>query len=210
MIAIIGSEGSMGKRYQAILNYLGEPFIAIDKTKPSDKSVADEIKKCDRIIIATPTNTHVALLKELLPTRLPILCEKPITKDIDELIDLHAFCARSGLKYEMVYQYKELNAPAEKNRWSYYDYFRHGSDGLAWDCIQIIGLAQGPVWLKEESPVWECTINGTKQSLSDMDKAYITMMRKWLNRSLDQTMDEILHVHQKVVAYIESQNYGRN
>ena len=206
MIALIGSEGSMGQRYQAILNYLRQPYVALDKTKPQNDQIIKKALQADRIIVATPTSTHVEYLKELLPSKKPILCEKPITKDFDELVDLHAFCARHGYSYNMVMQYKELDVPLHTiGRWSYYNYFRHGNDGLIWDCMQIIGLAQGPVWVKEESPIWECTINGKSLSLSDMDSAYVRMIRKWLTNTLDQSMDEILHVHKKVATYAEGQ-----
>lgn len=204
MIALIGSEGSMGKRYQAIFRHLSLAYMALDKTKDKEQEIERAVKAADRILIATPTESHVELLLKYLPLKKPILCEKPITKSLDALIDLHALCARSGFQYQMVMQYKELQLPLKTpDRWSYYNYFRHGNDGLAWDCIQIIGLAQGPVWLKEESPVWECTINGKALSLAEMDHAYVEMIRRWVTNSLDQSMDEILHIHKKVHSWKE-------
>lgn len=203
MIALIGSEGSMGKRYQAILNHFKQEYLPLDKSKPEADSIIKKASKCERIIIATPTETHVGYLKDLLPLKKPILCEKPITKNLDELIDLHAECQRKGWSYQMVMQYKELTISKEPQRWSYYNYFKHGSDGIVWDCIQIVGLAEGPVWLKEDSPFWECTINGRQLSIADMDMAYVSMVKRWLMNSLDQTMDEIIHVHKKVVEFQE-------
>lgn len=203
MIALIGSEGSMGTRYKAILNYLQEPFTSLD-TKlemPKDK-IIERAKACEKIIIATPTHTHLEYLRELLPTKKSILCEKPITKSLDQLNELHTFCARSGLKYSMVMQYKELSGlTSEPGRASSYNYFRSGDDGLAWDCIQIIALARGPISLRNDSPTWECVINGKTQNIRDMDYAYIAMTKKWLEGSLDQSLDEILKAHQKVLEF---------
>ena len=205
MIALIGSEGSMGKRYQAVLAYLKIPFVALDKTKDKEKDIDKAAKDSDKILLATPTDTHVELLRKYLPLKKPILCEKPVTKDLEALIDLHAECARNGWSYQMVMQYKEIEELPLKTpgRWSYYNYYRHGNDGLTWDCMQIVGLAQGPVWLKEESPIWECTINGKSLNISEMDKAYVSMIRKWSAGSLEQSMDEILHIHKKVHAFKE-------
>ncbi len=202
MIALIGSGGSMGKRYQAILNHLKEPFLALDAADLTQDEIIKKASKCDRILLASPTPTHLEYLKALLPSKAKILCEKPVCTDLDQLIALHAECDKKHHSYNMVMQYKRLDVPLKTpNRWSYYNYFRHGNDGLAWDCLQTIALAQGPVWLKEDSPVWECTINGRRLSIAEMDQAYIAEIRLWLMDALDQSMDEILQAHKKVVIW---------
>lgn len=201
MIAIIGANGSMGKRYQAILKYLYQPFKALDRADMLSDEIIEAASECDRIIICSPTHTHIQYLNALLPTKKPILCEKPVTKDTDELEDLHAMCARHGYSYHMVYQYKELLTESRGD--SRYNYFRHGQDGLLWDCIQIVGLARGRILLNDQSPIWECQVNGQSLSLADMDKAYVTMVQRWIAGSLDQSMDEILKVHKKVAELSE-------
>lgn len=203
MIAIIGSEGAMGKRYQALLSHMKKEFLPLDKSKPEPDRIIERAKTCDRIIICSPTESHVGYLKELLPLKKPILCETPITKNLDELFDLHAECRRRGWQYQMVMQYKELEISREPYRLSHYHDFRCGPDGLAWDCLQIIGLARGEISLKKTSPVWECSINGRALNIRDMDQAYVTMVHKWLMNELDQTMDEVLDMHTKVTEYLE-------
>jgi hypothetical protein len=206
MIALIGSEGSMGLRYQAILKHLKQPHFCFDKIKqPDEKKMLQDISQCDRVIIATPTHTHADYLRALLPMRKPILCEKPITKDLDEITELHSWCAENNYSYNMVMQYKELDITTEPERVSGYNYFRHGSDGLAWDCIQIIGLAKGPVVLGEDMPIWMCSVNGRYLNIKDMDQAYVHHVQKWLNGTLNQSMDEILNMHTKVHEYLEKQ-----
>ena len=201
MIALIGSEGSMGKRYQAILRHLQFPFLVYDTCFMSLDNILAQAKRCDRIIIATPTDTHVRYLRELLPSGKPILCEKPITKNLDEIEALHEWCNENGYTYNMVMQYKEYGLNLSSGRLSEYNYFRHGNDGLVWDCMQIIALARGPIILGEDSPEWRCVLNGRKLSIEFMDKAYVYMIAKWMRGGLDQPMAEILEIHRKVAHY---------
>lgn len=206
MIALIGSEGSMGKRYQAILKHLKQPFMCFDRSLgQEEKQILEGAANCGRIIIATPTNTHTDLLYELLPLKKPILCEKPITKDLEEMEELHNWCAENKYQYNMVCQYKELDITTEPNRVSGYNYFRHGSDGLEWDCIQIIGLARGPVVLGEDMPIWMCEINGRYLNIKDMDQAYVAHIKKWIDGALEQPMDEILDMHRRVHEHLRKQ-----
>lgn len=198
MIALIGANGSMGKRYQAIFNYLKLDFMPMDQDL-SPEAIIERAAACDRILIASPTHTHVSFLRELLPTKKPILCEKPVTKDLEELREIHAFCKRAGLTYNMVMQYAQLQYGYSGP--SSYNYFRHGNDGLAWDCIQILALANGPVELKDDSPIWRCRINGIQLDIASMDMAYISMIQKWLIGDLCQTLDEILAAHERVIKY---------
>ncbi len=207
MIALIGSEGSMGKRYQAILKYLDQPYLALDRLHYTTDEILEKASSCSHILIASPTSSHFFYLRNLIASKSDILCEKPITKDLMQLEELHAFCHRIGASYKMVMQYKELINPYADGNWTEYNYFRHGNDGLAWDCLQPIALAKSAVAIREDSPVWACTINGQQLSLSDMDKAYIEMITKWLEGRMDQSMDEILNAHLKVANYIEAARF---
>jgi hypothetical protein len=91
---------------------------------------------------------------------------------------------------------------------SHYNYFRHGNDGILWDCMQIIGLANGPVEIKEDSPIWDCVINGNRLNLSDMDGAYVSFIRSWLNGNLRQNFIEVVEIHRKVLRMHDA-NYWR-
>lgn len=198
----------MGKRYQAILKHLGRDFQSFDLAiHGSMTHLKERAKNCARIIIASPTPTHVQYLRELLPLGRPILCEKPVTKNLEEIEELHAECSKNGWRYNMVMQYRELDISREPRRASVYNYFRHGNDGLTWDCMQIIALAEGPVVLREDSPYWDCAINGRCLSIAQMDSAYILHIQKWLTDSLDQSMDDILTAHRKVKIYEEKNEF---
>ncbi len=192
MTLIIGAKGSMGRRYQAILKYLEKPFTCADV----DDDWFLKSRLCDSIILATPTDTHYNFLKNLIHFKQPILCEKPITKDLREL-DLIKHEYRD-LPLQMVMQYKELDAGDEGP--SFYDYYNHGKDGLYWDALQIIGLARGGVEILEESPIWRCQLNGEQLSLNHMDYAYISMIRNWFKNPYGDLI-EIKAIHQKVYDY---------
>lgn len=197
MITIFGSEGSMGKRYKAILKYLGRKFECVD---PSIDKVncahltSDLVKYSDGIIVATPTDTHARVLTNLVGygCQVPVLCEKPVSKDPYELVEI----INLGLNITTMMQYKFLDSPSSNGE-TYYNYFRHGNDGLAWDCFQIIALARGKITIKEDSPIWKCELNGKHLSLADMDGAYLSFVENWL-KNPGQNIEEIINHHKKV------------
>jgi hypothetical protein len=86
----------------------------------------------------------------------------------------------------MLNQYRHVLANAQQTRASntYYNYYKHGGDGLIFDCINIYGnmkdFETSNVELKEESPVWGCCIDGKILDLADMDQAYVTEIFDWV------------------------------
>lgn len=197
MITIVGANGSMGRRYQAIFNYLNIPFQALDALHTLGM-VTQAVERSDGVVIATPTATHADFIRALAPLKKPILCEKPVVKDIAELKLLFEVLKDAGTPFRMMYQYSML-ARTDRIGPSVYNYFRHGSDGLVWDCLQIIGLARGACHLREDSPVWSCKINGLRVEISHMDAAYIAYIQRWL-RIPSQDPGEIIAIHEKTHA----------
>lgn len=196
-IVLIGSEGSMGKRYQAIFRYLGIKFQSFD-AHHGLRLVTQAVSKAEGVVIASPTATHAQYIRALAPLRKPILCEKPVMKDLAELRECLAQLRDAGTPFRMMLQYSMLVQPNRIGR-SFYNYFRHGSDGLIWDCLQVIALARGPCALKEESPVWSCMINGQRLNIAHMDAAYIAYIQKWL-RDPSQDLEGIYAIHERVRA----------
>lgn len=197
-VLIVGSDGSMGKRYQAILTYLGVKTTLADKRHTRDE-VSHMANQSSGIIIASPTETHVDIVRQLLVFQKPILCEKPVTKNIFELKTLQKEIAFQRTPFRMVMQYEMLTETNRIGR-SYYNYFKHGNDGLAWDCMQIIGLARGHVQIEERSPVWSCMINGKTIHLEHMDAAYIGYVQKWIKEP-NQDPEKILDIHEKTASF---------
>lgn len=188
-VLIIGANGSMGKRYQAILKHLGKRFVCIDKDDEFPNIIYDGY------IVASPTPTHAGYLYRLSKLKKPVLCEKPISTNIQEVEDiLHTF-EDSGTPLKMMTQY---DAYPDKggNGLSYYNYFRHGADGLVWDCMQIIGLARGEISLHEDSPVWVCQVNGQKLNINVMDTAYVYFVERWFHEP-KSSLQRIRDIHIK-------------
>ncbi len=105
----------------------------------------------------------------------------------------------------MTYQYS-LIASKDTIGKSFYNYFRHGNDGLAWDCLQIIGLARGAISLEECSPVWSCVINGRRVPLAAMDAAYIGYVQSWF-KNPHQDMGLLQAIHEKTDAYEKEMSF---
>lgn len=177
-VLIVGAQGNMGKRYQAIFNYLRvNTFLADIKTPHSHlKRMAEN---ANAILVATPTQTHCRLVKSLVPFQKPILCEKPLSTDISEAIKTLRYIERKKANFSMVLQYAMFDDPDTEGE-TYYNYFKHGGDGLVWDCFQIIGLARTRVHIYEDSPIWKCQLNGNQLNLQYMDRAYVEFIEQWL------------------------------
>jgi hypothetical protein len=193
-VLVVGALGNMGKRYCSILSYLNIPFVEVDiGTKRFDPS-------CTHIILATPTSTHLDLIDQYSLMDSPILCEKPIITDINEFERLESILELNENVF-MVNQYAYDNfSGAETVGKTVYNYYKHGSDGKYWDCIQAIYLANGEVEISESSPVWRCIINGTGLSLSNMDYNYIKMIQDFLGKQENLWGKEaILKAHRKVI-----------
>lgn len=204
-ILIVGSEGSMGRRYQAILRYLGKTIECVDKDH-NRHYIKGRATAADGIVIATPTDTHADYLRLLAECGKPILCEKPVVKDLKELEEIQSLLSRHNTPFRMMFQYKMLASRTSIGR-SHYDYFRHGSDGLLWDCMQILALARGEVRLGESSPVWRCMINGKALRQDHMDAAYIAYVQEWFKEP-NQNPAEIFQAHERAAKSKDYQVYG--
>ncbi len=193
-VFISGVNGNMGRRYRAICYHLGYQVIGADKEVSFiDQSYYISSKSIDRIIIATPTSTHLDAINIFGSTvGRPMLCEKPISQT--GIVDGHN-------PLTMINQYKYL---VDKDRIgdTYYDYWNTGGDGLYWDCINIIGMAKGKVRIGNDSPIWTCGINGQKLSIADMDKAYIAMVKDWVENP-EPNHKYMEHAHTRVIELID-------
>lgn len=198
-ILIVGANGSMGQRYQAILSRLDISCAPLDLIH-TDADYQYQAAKSDGIIIATPTHTHCDLINKFVPYKIPILCEKPMSKNMAELNETLDYVKSEKANLTMTLQYDVLDDKQGAGL-SYYDYFRHGSDGLIWDCIQVIGLARGNVYLSEESPIWRCHLNGRQLQFSDMDVAYVKFIKDWLREPGEDT-SRIIDIHAKTHEYV--------
>ena len=106
MILLVGANGSMGKRYQAILKSLGERFFPFDLDTidiPPDSCFK-------AVIIASPTDMHSYHIKKFGHLG-PVLCEKPVCKSLTELEDTLHYIRENNINFTMMNQYKLLDDP---------------------------------------------------------------------------------------------------
>jgi len=198
----------MGRRYQAILTKLGVPYLCKDReTKETDLiSLLEDDKDIDHVILTTPTDTHYNLLKLLKNwPDLRILCEKPISKNLNELIEIGEW----KLDITMMYQYKYVETEENPDaRGCHYVYYNHGSDGLVWDNIQLVGLAEDYLYLRENSPVWDMNINGKKVKRESVDNAYVKFVDAWLCEEEVQEIDALVDLHIKAARLQQKVTYN--
>jgi hypothetical protein len=206
---IVGNQGNMGRRYTAILKHLGHEVYGHDTAVKSfeekeDVVNPDFVKSCNGIIISTPTESHIEHLKKYLLFKLPVLCEKPFTRDINELYKFEDKMKEYLPQISMVNQYQYLVMLKSQGK-TFYDYYNSGKDGKYWDCINIIGLAKGEIAIEAKSPVWTCMINGKKLNLKNLDQAYIDMISDWISHESINDWDYIIRSHEKTnQLYLES------
>lgn len=204
MILVLGHKGNMGQRYTTILDHLQQEWMGLDVANgPLEKgTISEAMERCDGCIVATPTDAHVSNLLALVDSHKPVLCEKPICKDLDTLELVLRLYNERKTPLTMVLQYEELLNKFSKGI-SYYNYFRTGKDGLYWDCVQIIGLANDEVEVKNTSPIWKCQINGQWLSIQDMDRAYINNVQRFLSGEY-MNLKRIYEIHERVTKYAEA------
>ncbi len=209
LVYIVGNQGNMARRYSAILDYLEIPFCGHDKAEynPANngKNAFLPTAKCaTHFIICTPTERHLKDIGLALHYEKPILCEKPLTTNALELQAFERDCGEDIALVSMVNQYRFLGRQESEGA-TYYDYFKTGNDGLAWDCLNIIGLAKkAPTYIKNESPVWRCSINGRPLDLGMVDYAYISMIRDFLSPQHKSNWAYAYRAHEKVEEWLKS------
>lgn len=195
-IFISGIKGNMGSRYARILQKLKvNVYGSDDNSSFMEQASFCKRKGIDGIIIATPTATHLDAINIFGNfCNAPMLVEKPIAK---------AKIVSPRFHVTMVNQYDYL-VREDSVGLSSYNYFKTGGDGLLWDCINIIGMARSSVKINNNSPIWRCMINGQRLHIQDMDRAYIHMLRDWVDDPIPNP-EYIMLAHAKVWEMIKEQ-----
>lgn len=183
-VLLIGGLGSIGKRYQAICRYLNIPFTVWDVNESPPPGL---MELSTRFLICSPTSTHMRWINFLVSFQKPILCEKPITRNIDDLerfmISNAPLYSDTDIRMVCNYEYARClssEAEAPTNETIINNYYT-GNDGLYWDCIQLIEIANGPVYFNNTDPVWSLMINGINISREMVDESYVSMIRDWMD-----------------------------
>lgn len=200
-LAILGYQGSIGKRYAIIADYLKIDWVGLE----IDDSLSP-LNDCSHCLIATPTDTHFKLLRYISEAwkHLKILCEKPYATKIEEIEEIEKLID-SGKNINMVlnYAYCPYSRLAFSNETKYISH-HSGNDGLDWDCIQLHHLAQTEPKL-EIGPIWECFINGNKITLEDVNKSYVFMLWEFINDQYRVDNKKVIKTHKRIY-----ENLNRN
>ena len=196
MIYVFGAGGNMGQRYCRILEFLGQEYTPLEIDGPFNPEEI-EYKKDDKVIIATPTDSHYYLCKNIRAENqdVSILCEKPLSK-----IPNRARAMAYAWDVKMVCNYKYMggNKNGTSNKTSY-NYYKSGCDGIYWDCIQLIYLDNGsPQKLKfnNHSPFWNAELNGVSLRPESVDESYVEMIELFLDGNLIQKNEKLIEAHE--------------
>lgn len=178
-ILLIG-HGKIGRRYSAILKHLKQDFEIFDPLLEYEP----DIKAFDKWIIASPTETHIQWCLSAIELGKTFLCEKPLSKKLNECEVIMNSCAKTGVKGFVVCNYKYLLT--ERIFWRYtekpslkYDYYITGSDGKEWDCCQLIYI-DPRVELRTRSPVWKFHIDRLRVKYELLERSYIKMIEDFI------------------------------
>ena len=91
IVALVDSDPSALDRTGAALRLSGVPFHA------SHRDLLGAAESIDVAIVATEVRTHAAITRDLLDAGVPVFLEKPITRTIEEAVDLYRLSARTGV-----------------------------------------------------------------------------------------------------------------
>lgn len=196
---IVGYKGGIGKRYQAVFDYLNLSWVGVD--------IGDEWPDpCTykQVLICTPTQRHIDDCLRAVAAGKNFLCEKPLSKNPELINALNKACKQSGVRGAMVnnwwwaikirFQRKPPISVID------YNFFNTGNDGTAWDCIQPIYLAE-VCKIKTESPVFHCFVNGQEMTRFFFDASYVDMIRAWNDGNQLWTLEQAEEATRKVIAY---------
>ena len=181
MILLIGGNGSIGSRYKAVLQALGEEFLVFDVPRAQPERLRRYAEKCDRVLICSPTHTHFDYCVEIEALNKPYLCEKPLCTN-----EFQAEALKSHRRGFVVnnWAFLRTNYDLDSNPAHIsYDFFNTGKDGLLWDVCQLIyiaKLAKCSLSVRRDSYYWDVTWSGTEVPYQYIEKSYLQMMRAFL------------------------------
>ena len=173
---LLGHLGSIGRRYAAILNHFGIDWVGHD-TRMNEGDIP--WGKVDSTIIATPTATHGDLAWTSIEKGLPTLCEKPLSKSLDECMGLDQLEDTKKVPGFVVCNYKYVVRSHAQRPNIVYDYYNTGKDLVWWDVCQLVYL-DPHCTIRTRSPIWTMTVNDKTVVHEDVERSYATMVLDFL------------------------------
>lgn len=134
-VAVVGA-GRMGQLHARLLasTEAVSDLVVADADADQAKAVAealgaqafpdpmDALDSVDAAVIATPTETHAALIKAAVGRGCPVLCEKPLAESLDAAVELADYVdgtgvlLRVGFQRRFDYGYRAARAAVAENR----------------------------------------------------------------------------------------------
>jgi len=176
LIALIGGNGSIGRRYQAVLNYIKEPYLVIEKD--DDPAILDR-PDITHAIIATPTETHMEWCERAAHKNIWFLCEKPLSKHREEIKPL---LQKTGFVVNN-WAFVSTNMNNTQANHLSYNFYNTGRDGLVWDVCQLVylsHLANGILEVRTDSYEWAAHWNGVQVPYNFIEASYLQMVRAFI------------------------------
>lgn len=200
---VIGGAGNMGKRYCSILKYLNYKFDICDPMIGKPYHIY-KMKDYTHVIVATPTDAHFYYLNILSEhSHLKVLCEKPFCKTLTEINSFLSIDPTLRQNLFMVNNYEYANKMAQEifyrgreDKDTEYNFYNTGSDGVLFDCIQLLYLAEGNIKIQNSSPMWSCKINGRPLDRHQIDPSYVYMIRDFgAGRLIQWDIRKLIRIH---------------
>lgn len=195
-VLIIGSKGNIGRRYVSIMqtyNIDGYEYDIIN----IKESVHDLIDKSTHVLIATPPESHVHYINLALSKGKYVLCEKPISYNLDDIKYLHNHPNKDKLNmvcnWIFLPQYDIILQP---NSYTIeYNWFYYGKN--AWDLIQPLYLSH--TFTYHSYPLFSVKVDNEMFTQQDFNYSYLKMIKAWLGkRELLWGIDDIEKSHIKM------------
>lgn len=180
-ILIIGASGAIGKRWSAIVKFLGYKPIEIDiKNGSGPWDYLEHAKHTKQVIIATPTKTHVPIAKELLALDCRILCEKPLFVYDQNNLDTTMHMLEGDLQIVNNWSYVTKHPLQIGAHDISYSYFNIGQEDTFSNLFQPLAFAK-KLHINTTSPIFSCIIDKERIYRTDFDKSYIRLLANWLD-----------------------------
>lgn len=183
-IMLIGSEGSIGRRYHGILRHLGVEVFTYDTKVGGSQFLEDyTMGACDGFIIASPTDTHVGWCYDLLRFKKPILCEKPVGVSVDQVRELYITDGALEHIYVVDNWVHMLGGDVSTNHYIEYANFHTGNEKVEWNLAQPIFLTKdGSLTINLCQAFFGVNVFDKKKSYNtrDIDLSYVDMIVAWL------------------------------
>ena len=203
-ILVIGSRGNMGRRYCAIIKWLGYEVIEKDIGVNEASNVFD--LSFDKAIIATPTNLHMEYCIDIGIRDRPFLCEKPVSKLLSDMKLLKT--------YSSGYMVNNWLYACEHHRINNieYNFYNTGKDGILWDLIQPIYIARNSVTINPAHPIFEVWADNQRITLDAICESYVDMVSDFVEGVYENlwTMEDAYKATEKVLTWKGIKYVGTN